>query len=211
MPRAWLVTSIVCFGAFVGGCGADGADGSGVDDDEQSIADGWSCDGTTGRTKSPRGTYYMTSFGCWVDDNGQRHGDSGDNCEPACLGQLTVCAGRSGPECERELNWYAADADRFGCGKRLRVTNPMNGQSAIVMSIDRGPACRIESSVSAYVLDLSMPASNHLFGGSRGAGERALLFVQEMGDDAPLGPTTAPAQPPPGAHVPSSAHKPPPR
>ena len=44
----------------------------------------------------------------------------------------------TGPECERMHNWYVADADRFGCGTKLKLTNPVDGKSAVVIVIDRG-------------------------------------------------------------------------
>src|SRR4051812_8590490 len=71
-----------------------------------------SCTGLYGKTPAPDGEYDGTSFGCWVDASGNAHSDSGDNCIPACLSQAkqTLCAGMSGPTCERSVNWYAADA-----------------------------------------------------------------------------------------------------
>src|SRR5262249_27193003 len=73
--------------------------GGGPDDGEP-----WSCDGSYATTKVEGGQYYSTSFGCWVDSNGNAHSDSGDNCIPYCLSQAKasgLCSGMSGPQCER--------------------------------------------------------------------------------------------------------------
>jgi hypothetical protein len=184
---AWLL-------AAASGCGVDGPD-SDVESPLEA-ADrlaGWSCPGTTGKTKSPLGSYYVTSFGCWVDANGKPHADPGDNCIPACKGSAPaayqkLCSSKSGPACERAVGWYAADADRFGCMARLRVTNPLNGKAAVVVVLDRGPHCKIEKKVKHWVLDLSYPATLHLFGEPKGAVEKAEVLVEEVAPSTPLGP-----------------------
>jgi hypothetical protein len=151
----------------------------------------WSCGGLTGKTTNPDRVYFATSFGCWVDDHGTAHGDAGDNCIPACTLASIGCAGMSGPQCERSINWYTADADRFGCGAKLHVTNPDNGKSAVLMAIDRGPNCRIEKKVNHWVLDISTRASMYFFGGQTAATERADLLVEVVDPSTPLGPTDA--------------------
>ena len=166
-------------------------------DPEQDISyvAGWSCSGTVGRTANPAGVYYTTTFGCWTDDDGDEHGDSGDNCLPYCKdhsGWDDLCGGLSGRECELSVNWYAANSDRFGCFTRLRVTNPDNGKSAVVVVLDRGPACWVEQRVSHWVLDLSAPATQYLFGGEVGVTERKDVDVDVVADDTPLGPTSGP-------------------
>jgi hypothetical protein len=148
----------------------------------------WECDGLTGETTNPDRVYYTTSFGCWVDEDGDPQGDPGDNCIPACPLATLGCDGLSGPECERMLNWYTADSDRFGCGTRLKVTNPDTGDAAVVMVIDRGPNCSIENLVDFWVLDLSTPTSNLLFGGQTSATEMADVLVEVMPPGTPLGP-----------------------
>jgi Somatomedin B domain len=150
----------------------------------------WSCGGLTGVTTNPDGIYYATSFGCWVDAQGNAHSDGGDNCLPACSLASIGCSGKTGPQCERAINWYTADADRFGCGTKLLVTNPDNGKSAVLMAIDRGPNCRIERKVDHWVLDISTRASLHFFGESTAATERADLHVEIVDPSTPLGPTT---------------------
>ena len=137
------------------------------------------------------GSYVATSFGCWVDGNGVSHEDSGDNCIPACLASLQqngICANMSGPQCERHINWYAADRDRFGCGARIRVTNPDNGKSAIVEVIDGGPSCTVEQNAHTGVVDLSNAVAHYLFGGEVGWSDMQKIHVVEVAPSTPLGP-----------------------
>ncbi len=151
----------------------------------------WSCSGTTGKTKLQNGAYIATSFGCWVDTNGVSHSDPGDNCVPACLATLQqngTCANMSGPACERQVNWYAADSDRFGCGARLRVTNVTNGKSVIVEVIDSGPACFVENDAGTGVVDLSNAVAHYLFGGEVGWSDMQKIHVVEVSRSTPLGP-----------------------
>ncbi|MFO0611220.1 MAG: D-alanyl-D-alanine carboxypeptidase family protein [Polyangiaceae bacterium] len=152
---------------------------------------GWSCSGTTGKTKLTTGNYYATNFGCWTDASGVNHSDPGDNCIPQCLSKLQAngdCAGLSGPECERHINWYVADQDRFGCGAHLRVTNPANGKSAIVEVIDGGPACWVENDAGNGIVDLSTRVAMHLFGSEVGWSDKAKIHVVEVDRSIPLGP-----------------------
>ena len=151
----------------------------------------WSCTGSYATTKVAGGKYYSTSFGCWVDEDGDAHSDSGDNCIPFCLSKAKadgLCAGMSGPQCEREANWYAADAGRFGCMTRLRVTSVESGKSAIVVVLDAGPACWVEKKVHAGVLDLSSRVTQYLFGGQVGLVDEAMVHVEEVSPSTPLGP-----------------------
>jgi hypothetical protein len=151
----------------------------------------WSCGGTTGKAKMQNGDYVATSFGCWVDGNGVAHSDPGDNCVPACLATLQgdgSCSGMSGPACERHVNWYAADSDRFGCGARLRVTNVDNGKSVIVEVIDSGPACFVENDAGTGVVDLSNAVAHYLFGGEVGWSDMQKIHVVEVDRATPLGP-----------------------
>ncbi|MFO0567685.1 MAG: N-acetylmuramoyl-L-alanine amidase [Polyangiaceae bacterium] len=163
-----------------------------------SFQNSWTCPGTAGTYKNAAQKYYVTSFGCWVDSAGKAHSDAGDNCVPWCLSGAAsqgrkkqydaLCAGKSGPECERAVNWYTAGADRFGCGAKLRVTNPKNGKSAVVAVLDRGPACWVEDKVDHWALDLSYPASNYLFGEAKAVTEKGLVTVEEVSDSTPVGP-----------------------
>src|SRR5262245_7121479 len=51
---------------------------------EEIYASGWVCTGTAGLSPSPSGNYFVTSFGCWIDANGNPRGDGDDNCVPWC-------------------------------------------------------------------------------------------------------------------------------
>ena len=151
----------------------------------------WSCSGTWGTKKAENGNYYATSFGCWKDANGVSHGDPGDNCIPACLSKAKdsgLCAGKTGPECEESVKWFAADAGRFGCLARLKVTNPKNGKSVIVAALDYGPNCSVESQVSHAALDLSYPTTTYLFGSQQGIVDKSSVHVIEVDPSTPLGP-----------------------
>jgi hypothetical protein len=155
-------------------------------------SDPWSCNGSYGTRKAQDGDYYITAFGCWIDDGGGEHTDPGDNCIPSCLSQAKaagVCnAGDTGRQCEEHVNWYTADGARFGCLARLRLTNPANGKAVIAVALDFGPSCSVESRVSKAVLDASGRIDDYLFGGPRGAGDQALVHVVEVDDTTPLGP-----------------------
>ena len=152
----------------------------------------WSCTGSYGTTKASDGDYYITSFGCWVDPNNTIHTDPGDNCIPSCLAkakQAGLCMpGDTGPECEERVNWFTADGARFGCLARLKMTNPANGKSVIAVALDYGPACTVERSVNEEVLDASGRVDLYLFGGDRGATDRATVHVVEVDPSTPLGP-----------------------
>jgi len=136
---------------------------------------GWSCTGSYGTTPAQDGNYYLSEFGCWVDDAGV-HTDPDDNCIPSCLDQAVAAglcdAGGSGADCEEGLDWYTADGARFGCLQRLRVTNPANGKSLIAIALDFGPSCAGESTVDHAVLDSSGQVNDYLFGGRAGRATR---------------------------------------
>jgi hypothetical protein len=151
----------------------------------------WSCNETWGKTKAENGDYYATAFGCWKDANGVSHSDPGDNCIPACLSQAKssgLCANLTGPQCEEKVHWYAADAGRFGCLARLRVTNPANGKSVVVVALDYGPNCSVEKQVNHAAIDLSYPANDYLFGSAQGIVDKSKVHVVEVASSTPLGP-----------------------
>jgi hypothetical protein len=169
-----------------------------VDDAEHNRTNNWSCTGTVGKTIPHDNSLYVTSFGCWIDENGRARGDVSDNCIPWCSSGAArhgtqdlyddLCGGKTGKKCEQDVAWFSADADRYGCMTRLKVTNPDNGKTAVVVVLDRGPNCRIERKVDHWVLDLSYPATNYLFGGQRGPHDRADVIVEIVPEDTPLGP-----------------------
>jgi hypothetical protein len=150
------------------------------------------CSGLYGTTPSADGTYYATAFGCYVDAQGQAHGDPGDNCIPACLStaQKTLCAGMDGPACEQSVNWYSADSGRYGCMTRLQVTNPANGKSVVLVALDAGPSCSVERSVDHALIDMSPPANLYLFGSEQGYSDKALVDVVVVPSSTPLGPVS---------------------
>lgn len=172
----------------------------------------WSCSGSTGQSANPAGSYYVTSFGCWTDADGESHGDGDDNCVPYCQSGAAaqgrgaeydaLCGGLSGRACEEAVNWYVADSDRFGCMTRLRVTNPANGKAAVVVVLDKGPSCAIERRVDYWVLDSSYRVTDYLFGGPMAATERGEVQVEVVDGDTPLGPWVGPVPPPPPAPPP---------
>ncbi len=154
-------------------------------------ASDWSCSGSYGTTPVDDGNYYISEFGCYVDDAGVVT-DPDDNCIPSCLSQAQAAglcaAGSTGPECEESVNWYTADGARFGCLQRLRVTNPANGKALIAVALDFGPGCTGENNVQHAVLDSSGPVNDYLFGSGQGASQRSLVHVVEVDDSTPLGP-----------------------
>jgi hypothetical protein len=183
--------SLVKNGGGGSGGGSGGGGGTAGGGSGSSPGQPWSCNGTYGTTKVAGGDYYATSFGCWKDSNGVTHTDPGDNCIPGCLSQAKsdgVCAGLSGMSCELKVNWYAADAGRFGCLTRLRVQNPKNGRCAVVMTLDYGPACWVEKNASHGIVDLSGRATDYLFGSGPGWGDKAAVIVTEVASSTPLGP-----------------------
>jgi len=154
-------------------------------------ATNFSCTGSYGTVPVNDGNYYLTEFGCYVDDAGV-HTDPDDNCIPACISQAIqagLCpAGSTGPQCEEAVDWYTADGARFGCLARLRVTNPANGKSLVAVALDFGPGCSGENKVSHAVLDASGRVDDYLFGGPEGSSDMALVHVVQVADTTPLGP-----------------------
>lgn len=152
----------------------------------------WSCNGSVGTTKMQNGKYVATSFGCSIAADGSEFGDSGDNCIPACLSTLksmgACTSGMSGKQCELHITWFTADRNRFGCGNKVRVTNPATGKAAVLQVIDAGPACWVEDQADTGVLDMSYRATEYLFGGAVGVSEKEMVHVVEVSADTPLGP-----------------------
>ena len=164
--------------------------GSGSGSGPESVS--WSCPGTWGTTQASDGRYFLTAFGCWVDASGVAHGDPGDDCIPGCLSQAKaqgLCASSdTGKACEERVTWYVADAGRFGCGARVKITNPASGKSVVGVALDYGPACWVERNVSEGVLDASGRIDRYLFGSDMGASDRAAVHVEAVDASTPLGP-----------------------
>lgn len=150
------------------------------------------CDGPAGNTSTqvPINNLFSTSwFGCYEQGDGSIYQDPFDNCEFACGSQGLCDAGLSGPECEAGLKWFAADADRFGCGGRIRVTNCDNGHQVVLVTLDRGPNCGNEMDCETPVLDMGHDAMVYLFDGNEYGGcEHQVVVVEPVPDDTPLGP-----------------------
>jgi hypothetical protein len=152
------------------------------------------CDAQSGNTTTskPSNAIYSTSwFGCYRNAAGTLIKDPTDNCEFACGNRGLCAAGLSGPECQAQLKWFAADADRFGCGTRIKVTNCANGRAVVLTTLDRGPNCRsVEQAYGAPVLDMSWPAMTYLFEGRTFGGNDKRRVVAEVVPAAtPLGPS----------------------
>ena len=143
-----------------------------------------SCDDSVGWRTEPSsdGKYKLTAFGC-----SQGYSDPNDNCIPAGGNPPEYCeAGLSGPECERKLQWFAANMGIFGKWKKLLVTNEATGKSVVVITIDLGPACWVERD-HGPVLDVSYDAAVYL--GNGGGGNYEIVTAQPVPDDTPIGPT----------------------
>lgn len=151
------------------------------------------CDASSGNTTTelPSNNIYSTSwFGCYRKTDGTIYKDPYDNCEFAC-GDKGLCASSlTGPECEAELKWFAADADRYGCGGRIRVTNCANGKQVVLVTLDRGPNCKsVEKAYGAPVLDMSHPAMTYLFDGKTyGGSDKQRVVVEKVAATTALGP-----------------------
>jgi hypothetical protein len=190
--RHRLVRGALALAMFVGAA-ACGAVSSGTPPGEDSSAGAdalASCVGLYGKVPAADGKYDATEFGCWVDKNGKSHSDPGDNCVPTCLpqAQQSVCKGMSGAACERSINWFSADAARFGCMQRIRVTSAANGKSVVLVALDFGPNCSLENKVKKPLLDMSGAATEYLFGGEVGYQDGAHVSVELVDGSTPLGP-----------------------
>lgn len=151
------------------------------------------CDGPSGNTSTeipPNGLFSTSWFGCYMEDDGTIYEDPFDNCEFACGNQGLCPAGQDGPTCEANLRWFAADADRYGCGGRIRVTNCDNGNAVVLVTLDRGPNCNsVEMACDTPVLDMSHDAMVYLFDGATYGGcEHQAVVVEAVDANTPLGP-----------------------
>ncbi|MEQ8457558.1 MAG: hypothetical protein RLO52_23170 [Sandaracinaceae bacterium] len=88
--------------------------------------------------------------------------------------------------------WYAANAQRFSCGQRVRVVDEARARCVIVEVADVGPNACVEEAGQKPIWDVSPLASMHLFGqDSAGWSERLGVFGAPVGRDNPLGPCDA--------------------
>ncbi|MBU2632842.1 transglycosylase SLT domain-containing protein, partial [Patescibacteria group bacterium] len=140
-------------------------------------APNFSCTGKWGTTPVVDGYYIPTWFGCST-----KYGkDPSDNCLPGCT-SIPECSGISGPDCERNLKWFAADAGRYGCNSKLKVTNPQTGSAVVVKVIDYGPSCSVEKGRGK--MDVSRDAQEAI-------GNSSLVHVEKVSDATALGPIPA--------------------
>lgn len=151
------------------------------------------CDASSGNTSTevPKNRIYSTSwFGCYRKADGTIYKDPSDNCLFACGSKGLCAAGLSGPECEATLEWFAADADRYSCGGRIRVTNCTNKKQVVLTTLDRGPNCKtVEKPIGAPVLDMSHSAMVYLFDGKTyGGSDKKRVIVEAVSATATLGP-----------------------
>ena len=150
------------------------------------------CDGPAGNTSTqiPSNHVYATSwFGCYAKPDGTIVQDPSDNCEFACGSKGLCPSTQTGPECEAGLKWFAADADRYGCGSRIRLTNCANGKAVVVATLDRGPNCNNEMSYGVSVIDMSHDAMIYLFDGQTyGGSDKKRIEVEKVDPSTPLGP-----------------------
>jgi hypothetical protein len=159
------------------------------------------CSGVFNTNPSPTGAYYATDFGC---SSSPYFTDPGDTCGSASCIQSAydegVCSsGQSNADCQRAVNWYSVGGASYGCGARLQVTNPANGKSVVVMVLDNGPSCTVENDANFWVLDVSYPTIQYLFGSEEGWGDHALVNAVVVGSSTPLGPTGGSPPPAPPA------------
>jgi hypothetical protein len=157
------------------------------------------CSGLYNKNPSPTGAYYATDFGC---SSNPYFTDPGDTCGSASCIQSAydegVCSsGQSNADCQRAVNWYSVGGASYGCGARLQVTNPANGKSVVVMVLDNGPSCTVENDANFWVLDVSYPTIQYLFGSEEGWGDHALIHADVVDSSTPLGPTSGSSTPPP--------------
>ena len=156
------------------------------------------CAGSFSHEPSPTGQYFATDFGC---SSSPYFTDPSDACGSAACIQSAydegVCdATQSHANCQRTVNWYSIGGARYGCGTRLRVTNPASGSSVVVMVLDDGPSCTVENKAGFWVLDVSYPTILSLFGSEEGYSDHALVNAVVVDPSTPLGPTSDPPPPP---------------
>jgi hypothetical protein len=164
------------------------------------------CTGLFNTSASPSGAYYATDFGCSSDPY---FTDPGDTCgSAACIASAYdegVCdSSQSDADCQRAVNWYSVGGASYGCGARLLVSNPANGKSVVVMVLDNGPSCTVENDANFWVLDVSYPTIEYLFGEEEGYSDHALINAVVVDSSTPLGPSDGTSPPVVDAGPPSA-------
>jgi hypothetical protein len=99
--------------------------------------------------------------------------------------QATSCGGM-----DADGTWYyAANAQRFACGSRIRLVNPERTTCVIVEVADIGPNLCVEAAGERPIWDVSPLAAMELLGGSGfGWSDHEAIFGAQVGTANPLGP-----------------------
>lgn len=181
------------FGSYLRPASSSGSSGGTTRGTTGANSGPWSCGGRANLKRPTNGAYSaITSFGCYVDANGNSHGDVDDNCLPFCIAEAKsagLCkSGESGKACEQRVGWFIANKDQWGCMARVRVTNTANGKSAVAVVLDQGPACSIERQINSHVLDASGLLTRYLFGEEKSPKERGKVKVEAVPANTKLGP-----------------------
>jgi hypothetical protein len=98
-------------------------------------------------------------------------------------GESMACGGNADG-----VSYYATSWVRWGCGAKLRVTNPVNGSCVVVEVADAGPANWVEDMAGGPVLDASTQVCRDLFGSSScGWSDGRVIEVVEVPSSTPTG------------------------
>ncbi len=168
MTRRERMTGLLAL-ALLGACGGDAPNPNGVSATAVPLSvDGYNCPQTgviaVSTIPSDNG-YYLTTF----------------------TGGTMSCGGQA-----NGVDLYIADRQRFGCGTRVRVTNPQNNKSCVTFVGDTGPNICVEEAAKKPVIDASPAVAEALFGrNSSGWSDHAAVVATVTTD--PLGCGTAPS------------------
>ncbi len=127
------------------------------------------------RTIPSDNLYYITTFGGGADN------------------QPMACSGYA------DGRWlYIADSWRFGCGARVKVTNPRTGRWCVTRVADVGPNICVERAARKPIIDGSPAITRELFGMSGvGWSDRVVVRAEVVPSSTALGCGGATAAPPP--------------
>jgi hypothetical protein len=141
--------------------------------------------GIMSRDISPNGFYHATFFGC-----SGGHTDPGDACNNGCPNLSSVnkttgvvsLKGLHNRSYEDAIGYFSANSIQYGCGNKLKITNPYSGKAVIVVVIDGGPNCRVQG--HQYTLDMSWLAEHTISAGN-------LVKVEKVPKSSAIGPVTS--------------------
>lgn len=162
---AWAALAVI-------GCGAPTDDDSELGASAQVVSDltvgGHYCPQRgeiAGRNLPPDNVYYATTFGIGPD-----------NGPMACGGYA-------------DGRWlYLADSWRFGCGARVKLTNPRNGRWCVAQVADVGPNICVERAAGRPIIDASPIVTRELYGRSAiGWSDRVPMVAERVASSTPLG------------------------